>query len=522
MEIYQYHSGDASLTICSIEFENEPHGIGLNRGRWEILTNMAGMMPIIILPKEETNIKCAYYPTSDTLFDHEYPTTLVLHTIKKSVISADTTTYAPEDARINLIAKYTCNHYDGQFNEPEYGFSMPDSVYFEVLLDRLMKDIMRRMPWEEINLPKGAIRIIDITTKDPVILRIQIFDSNKNIVAEINSSLPVKYMSFLLDKRQSYNFIANSEIKGRMPVSYSKKNKNQRIVKTLIECKKSVLIPAVRLLMKKPISHAVLLTNRLFIATGRYLLIYDVGNLDKPVKLYSKRMKKNILSFDIAKGTKTKNKGYLMVCLEGSQISPLELLKSKADKPSIHMLKRQRLGINLKNPSKTIFYKSICAVIGTDGLRLFDIHNPEQFKHLSKIKVKAKVYDAIIKYNVLFIGTNKGIWVVDIKQPESPKTISIYKTGNPVTQLEIRGPFLYATKEKGGTIVLDYSSSKSLKQIGMYCKPLWKNNFHIDGDVGFSILDNKKQLELFSRQTIILDITKLKRFTKKIMKTSVL
>lgn len=81
--------------------------------------------------------------------------------------------------------------------------------------------------------------------------------------------------------------------------------------------------------------------------------------------------------------------------------------------------------------------------------------------------------------------------------------------------LKVRGPVLYATHAKGGTLVFNRSNFRALKPAGWYQQPLWSSCVSMEGDVGVAIADDKRSLQLFSKQAVSPDLTKLQRFASK-------
>jgi hypothetical protein len=506
------NDGGASLAICSASLDAGDEGfVTTGACGWEVLTAFCDSTPLIILPGEHAFVRVCCRPWGVVEFNVDYRTTLVLSGFSQTVDEEGKGSYAAEESRVSLVARYHCQPYDAQFDSPEIGLGYdPELVLIDALFDDVMYDLISRIPWKEVWLPDDAIEIIDLMTDDALVSAMRILDTDENAVAQIESALPAKHLSFALERGQSYSLALKSGIGEAIP-SQPHRREDEAMGTTLVECRKYVLMPMAKLPLDDPINHAFLSANWLFVATGEYLVIYDVRDPSVPRKVHSKRFDTDIVGLDVARGTRTKGGGRLLVGVGKSGLSSFELLSGPAGKPTIYQAWRSHQVPDLQDTFKVLFHRSKCVTLAKERLALFDTRGSGRLELLSTLQVDGMIYDADVKRDVIFIGTNQGIEVVDLKHCTAPKRVGIHKTDDPVLKLQVRGPILYATQAKGGTLLLDCSNFRALKPAGWYQRPVWSSYISMEGDVGVAISDDKRSFRLFSKQAVSPDSAKLQR-----------
>jgi hypothetical protein len=317
-----------------------------------------------------------------------------------------------------------------------------------------------------------------------------------------------------MEKGSSYGIKAGARIPHATPVKKKGESKERSAPSALFECKKAILSPASRVSFAAPVTHAILKGARLFVSAGAELFVYDVRDPANPTRLCIEAMKKPILAFDVARRLRTKEGGYLLGCVEGANLARLEFTAKPGEAAGFRPAVRQPISLDIKGTARARFIGSTYLLMASQRIAILDARDPSGFNLISDVRLKSAVNDAVMGGHFLFAGTDKGIETVDILNPEAPKMVGMCETDNPVESISTTGPLLLAHTGKGRTVILNSSAPVSLKVVGRYTKLHWMGWLTLEGDVGFSIGADKKQVILYQRQAVMADIKQLKRFSE--------
>jgi hypothetical protein len=217
----------------------------------------------------------------------------------------------------------------------------------------------------------------------------------------------------------------------------------------------------------------------------------------------------------VAKSLRTKEGGYLLGCVEGTSLARLEFTAKPGEAAGFRSVVRQPIHLDIKGTARARFIGSNYLVMGPQGIAILDARDPSGFKLTSDVRLKSAVNDAVMRCNFVFAGTDKGVETVNILNPEAPQMVGMFETDNPVGSLGTTGPLLMAHTGKDRIVILESGTPASLKVVGRYTKLSWTGWLTLEGDVGFSIGSERKQVILYQRQVVMADIKQLKRFSKK-------
>ncbi len=521
-----YNDSDASAFICSISVK--PNGIATGTGTFEIALGYSpaedewrteygnGERRFSVLPGAEIGpIAVRFVPTIMGTWDQTYHGTLTIEGWRKRHENGGRATYTDDLSLTVLVtAKYTA-HWAAWYIRPEYAMIDKRTIAIDVIFDNNVKGVLSEAPWATELLPEGTFEYVDITTYDPSVGDFKVIDDNLATVAALTSLSDQEHLTVPLTPDKSYGlFIGLDERQRESLLQMGIPEDEISSRHTLVTCEKWVLIPRGKITTQNSICHVAFLADELFIAAGRDLFLYDIGDLSKPQVLLSKRMDETIHSFDVASGARTKSGKYFLACLTGSEISSWELLKDARGK---HDICRTGEACNIEaieKPLKVIAYRSLYVVASTDGLSLFDASDLDSVRRISNICTTAKICDVTIRCNLAFVGTTDGIEIIDIQDPKVPQPISTCDTAEAVRNLYARGTRLYVNQETAGTIVLDFRKPEALREVAEYQELYWKTRFIIGNDVSLSISKDKKCVTLFTKREMMADPAKLRSFPK--------
>ena len=157
-------------------------------------------------------------------------------------------------------------------------------------------------------------------------------------------------------------------------------------------------------------------------------------------------------------------------------------------------------------------------MVNKNSLRLYDISNTADPKPGASIRLGFGVETIFPYRNNLFIGTQTGMYIYDIAQPQAPKQISLYQHIMSCDPVVAQGNLAFVTLRNGTTCrngantldVVDFSNPASPKLLKSY--PMQNPHglgvdgnllFVCEGDYGLKVLDitnplDIKQIEWFS------------------------
>lgn len=504
------NTGTASHTICGAELQQDPF-----LGGFAVSDALMGALPLIVLPGETLRIGVSFHPPVLAQYGETYRATLNLNTLKKSFSGKDIT-HTHDQRTVEISATYHCVQVANGFHFPEYGLGAElGSIQAEVGFDKPMFDWTHRMPWEDIPIPDEGIEILDIGTRDPAVSSVEILDDHGAVVAEMASGRIGQYISIAMEKGSSYGIKAGARMPRSTPTKKKSQGKERSVPSAIFECRKAILSPASRISFTAPVTHAILRGSRLYVSAGAELCVYDVRDPVHPTRLCTETMKKPVIAFDVAKSLRTKEGGYLLGCVEGTSLARLEFTAKPGEAAGFRSVVRQPIHLDIKGTARARFIGSNYLVMGPQGIAILDARDPSGFKLISDVRLKSAVNDAVMRCHFVFAGTDKGVETVNILNPEAPQMVGMFETDNPVGSLGTTGPLLMAHTGKDRIVILESGTPASLKVVGRYTKLSWTGWLTLEGDVGFSIGSERKQVILYQRQVVMADIKQLKRFSKK-------
>ena len=219
-----------------------------------------------------------------------------------------------------------------------------------------------------------------------------------------------------------------------------------------------------------------------FVATNNGLKVLDVKDV------------KNIkqVSFVDSNATSAYNidiKGDVLYLANASNLKIIDIKDPKNPK---------LLG-EFKNGAKSIISVAVkdgYAYLGDfdKGIFVVDVKNPSFAKEIYSVETAGNVKRVKVDGNRLFVADGlEGILIFDISTPSSPKKIGEYKGILNITDVAVKGNILYASDEGEGILVLDISDPSAIKKVDFY--PI--ENF---GDSIYSLKIDKNRL--FSASSI--------------------
>lgn len=493
------NTGHATLTICgaAIETETTTPDVG---GRFSV----TGDFPLLILPQTESNLQISFSPSFSAQFGNEYTATLLLKTIKKSVNAAGIASTSFEEKRVNLTAKYSCNHYDGEFVEPDFGIGYDDEhLLIEAWLEQLFVDMEPRLPWMDTSLPAGTVSDLGLICQDPLVSSMKVINSAEEVVAHVESLDEVIYLDVGLEPDQSYHLLLSG--------NDLRKTKTADKGKTVVESNKRHFIPAAVLNFKDPVNHAELHGSTLYLASANRLIAVLIEDPAHPTMVPIKNFPKEINSFALVVGKRNIEKKPIVISLDSRHITVAELNHISSTKLKLYPVRKNAHKITDTFISKVIIYKSIYLVYGDNTFILSSINDNNGSAQLNQVTLKEKIHDAVFYQDTLFFTTSKGILIYSIKNSAFPEYLGMFETETPVSKLVRRGFYLYVLQGEK-TLILDCKNPAKLKNLGFYNKP--HLNFWIswEEDIAFSVSESRKQVQFYHCVQAKADIKKLAKF----------
>ncbi len=499
-ELVISNTGHATCTICSASIETES-SIPFLGGRFSV----SGDFPLLILPQSESNLQISFSPTFSAQFGNEYTATLILKTFKKTVNAAGVVSTAFEEKRVNLTAKYSCSHYDGDFIEPEFGIGYDDAhIFIEAGFEQLFVDVEPRLPWAHTTLPAGTISDLGLVFKDPLVSSIEVTNSVEEVVAHVESFDEIKYVDVEMEPDQSYNLLINGDD--------WRKTKTADKGKTVVESNKRHFIPAAVLNFKDLVNHAELHGSTLYLAYANRLIAVLIDDPDHPLVVPVKNFPKEINSFALVMGKRNMEKKPIVISLDSVHITIAELNYISSTKLKLYPIIKNVHKMKDTSFSKVKIYKSIYLVYGDNTFILSSTNDLNRSAQLNRVSLKEKIHDAIFYQDTLFFATSEGILIYSIKNPGFPEYLGMFKTSAPVQKLVRRGFYLYALQGEK-TLIFDCKNPAILKTLGFYNKPHLNFGIFWEEDIAFSVSENKKQVQLYRCVPAKADIRKLAKFT---------
>ncbi len=494
------------MTVCSAEFSNSG-GVGSAIGDWRV-QNCCGS-PRIVLPGGSISLAVTFEPLAYAQYNQDYTSTLTLNIVTKAIDSDGNCSYKRKSRPVEVKARYEFHHYDGTYQKPWIGGAyVPDEMYIEAGMNRMVDNIIPDMPWVDIPIPGDSLQIFDFYTLDPAVKSVQVFDAQNNLVADVGKSFPAVHVSFAAATGQVFGIkaVGVKTTPGPLPVQPS-----SREYKTVLKCKKKVLLHAGNVTLSLPITQATLVRNRLLIASGRDFLIYDVSNPTKPAKISAAKMGDNLVSFAVSQERRTRGSGFLLICTNAAQLTSYELAGFHSATPSSIQLSQQSVRLSMKNPVHMLMQSHLCLVAAEGGISLYDIYGDEQPRLMGEIQSNSKVRDALWIRQKVFLATERGVEIISLKKPSSPERLNIIATSMPVTSLQTDGLYLYANlasdssvlKDKESTLLINLLDLKATKPVGQYRLPIWLARFITADDLALTLSQDRKQLKLYTCQAAL-------------------
>lgn len=101
-------------------------------------------------------------------------------------------------------------------------------------------------------------------------------------------------------------------------------------------------------------------------------------------------------------------------------------------------------------------------VTGNKGVQIVDVRNPESPKSLSEIRLGDGAFGVVVENGTAYIaGDKEGFFIADVRDPFHPALIGQYSEKKGVTvNVSINGNYAYVVMREGGLLVLDINDKK--------------------------------------------------------------
>ena len=104
----------------------------------------------------------------------------------------------------------------------------------------------------------------------------------------------------------------------------------------------------------------------------------------------------------------------------------------------------------------------------TQGLKIFDISNPDEITELGEFDPPELVTDTAYIDSTAFLGDESGqLRIFDISNPASPQVVGVHELEGVLHSIEIDGDRLYVTSSSGQLFSFDITEPKSPVQVGV-------------------------------------------------------
>ena len=107
--------------------------------------------------------------------------------------------------------------------------------------------------------------------------------------------------------------------------------------------------------------------------------------------------------------------------------------------------------------------EEIAYVTGNKGVRIIDVQDPESPKELGQIRLKDGAFGIFIEHDTAYIAGDKdGFFIADIQDPKNPLIIGQNSQKKGVTvNVSINGKYAYLVMREGSLLVLDIENEKA-------------------------------------------------------------
>ncbi len=133
-----------------------------------------------------------------------------------------------------------------------------------------------------------------------------------------------------------------------------------------------------------------------------------------------------------------------------------------------------KLSGEFKNGSKSMISVSVkdgYAYVGDfdEGIFVVDVRNPSSPKEVFRVSADGNVKRVKVSGNRLFVADGLGgVLIFDISDPSSPKELVRYEGVLNIADVAVKGDILYAADEGEGIIVLDISDPNDIEKINFH------------------------------------------------------
>jgi len=169
--------------------------------------------------------------------------------------------------------------------------------------------------------------------------------------------------------------------------------------------------------------------------------------------------------------------------------------------------------------ARFIIYQNSFYVLKSYELEVFDISMPNKFESVKKISMNRVAETVFISNGRLFVGTQTGMQIYDLQNPEAPNFISDFNHVQSCDPVVVKGNLAYVTLRSGTTCgnvsnqldVIDISTITAPKLLKTYpmTSPhglgISTNNvlFVCDGDAGLKIYNATDPLTISDNQIAV-------------------
>lgn len=149
--------------------------------------------------------------------------------------------------------------------------------------------------------------------------------------------------------------------------------------------------------------------------------------------------------------------------------------------------------LDIKEMVRCVIVRDSLAYLGTDkGMYILNISNPAKPSIIGELKTESQVYALALNRDSLYLGCGgQRIIIVDVVNPSGPKVIDSIKTQGPLMDLKLYAGWLYIAEASKGVEVCNPDTSILLNTEGQAKKVYLSDDYLYiaDGEEGLKIFD---------------------------------
>jgi hypothetical protein len=192
--------------------------------------------------------------------------------------------------------------------------------------------------------------------------------------------------------------------------------------------------------------------------------------------------------------------GYAYVAAGEAGLLVIDIRNSDAPPPSPLVHRGETVAqIQTPNLAWGITISENYAYLAADELWVVDISNPENPKTIAVHQIEGYAYKTRIAGNHAYVAAlDGGIQILDITQPEKLNIIGHYDTGDIAKAIDISGNYAYIADSVSGMQIVDISNPQQPQFAGVYLTDAETVDVRVNR--GYVYLLSRKSLEILSLQ----------------------